>query len=51
MDILNPTKAEKDDTHTALPGPSLANVAPVPRKIERKPPSLYSLDITSIGPE
>ena len=37
-------------THAALPGPSLARVAPVPRKMLRTPPSRYKTLKTSHTP-
>jgi hypothetical protein len=38
--VTTTSRNMKGDTYAALPGPSLARVAPVPRKILLKPPSL-----------
>ena len=51
INILADSIRRSMTTHAALPGPSLAKVAPVPRKILLNPPSLYNCRTTSIGPE
>lgn len=48
--IQNKTCTELEDADAALPGPSRASVAPVPRKMLRIPPSLYKCFIIDRTP-